>query len=338
MATRQLEDVLKEVRRIQIVARRQVNDLLAGEYLSVFKGRGMEFDAVREYVPGDEIRSIDWNVTARTGTPFVKTFCEERELTVLLAVDISASGSFGSYRLSKMETAVEVAAVLMFTALRNHDKVGLLFFTDDVVKYIPPRKGRANVLRLIRELLATEPIKAQTDISKALDFLGRVQRRRCVVFLMSDFLGPDCSRALAIANQRHDCVAVTMGDPRESSLPDVGFLTLRDAETDELLELRHAPPEGAVAVCQSGCKARIRACGLAPPGEGRSPRDSHRPTVRDQFAEVLPDARAATMTGQRQGHCLRHSARKSPCPCGSKAGLASPLRRGVPGWLRRDAR
>jgi uncharacterized protein (DUF58 family) len=167
----------------------------------------------------------------------VKTFCEERELTVILAVDISASGSFGSFRLSKMETAVEVAAVLMFTALRNHDKVGLLFFTDDVVKYIPPRKGRANVLRLIRELLATEPVKAQTDISKALEFLGRVQRRRCVVFVMSDFLGPDCSRALAVANQRHDCVAVTMGDPRESSFPDVGFLTLRDAETDELLEL-----------------------------------------------------------------------------------------------------
>ena len=237
MPTRQLEDVLKEVRRIQIVARRQVNDLLAGEYLSVFKGRGMEFDAVREYVPGDEIRSIDWNVTARTGTPYVKTFCEERELTVILAVDISASGSFGSFRLSKMETAVEVAAVLMFTALENHDKVGLLFFTDDVVKYIPPRKGRANVLRLIRELLATEPVKAQTDISKALDFLGRVQRRRCVVFVMSDFLGPDCSRALAIANQRHDCVAVTMGDPRELSVPDVGFLSLRDAETDELLEL-----------------------------------------------------------------------------------------------------
>jgi len=224
MPARPLEEVLKEVRRIQIVARRQVNDLLAGEYLSVFKGRGMEFDTVREYVPGDEIRSIDWNVTARSGTPYVKTFCEERELTVLMAVDVSASGTFGSLRLSKMETAVEVAAVLMFTALKNHDKVGLLFFADDVVKYIPPRKGRSNVLRLIRELLATEPIKAETNISKALDFLGRVQRRRSVVFVMSDFLGPDCSRALAIANQRHDCVAVTLGDPR-------------DAETDELLEL-----------------------------------------------------------------------------------------------------
>src|SRR5512140_1513129 len=159
---RDITAVLREVRRIQIVARRQVNDLLAGEYLSVFKGRGMEFDAVREYVPGDEIRSIDWNVTARAGSPYVKTFCEERELTVMLAVDISASGSFGSLRLSKMETAVEVAAVLMFTALKNNDKVGLLFFADDVVKYIPPRKGRGNVLRLIRELIACEPIKAPT--------------------------------------------------------------------------------------------------------------------------------------------------------------------------------
>ena len=237
MAARNLEEVLKEVRRIQIVAKKQVNDLLAGEYLSAFQGRGMEFNTVREYVPGDEIRSIDWNVTARTGSPYVKTFCEEREMTVLLVVDVSASGAFVSQRLSKMETAVEVAAVLMFTALKNNDKVGLLFFADDVIKYIPPRKGRANVLRLIRELLATEPVKAATDITKALEFLGRVQRRKCVLFLMSDFLGPDCSRALAIANQRHDCVAVSLADPRETTLPDVGFLTLRDAETDELIEL-----------------------------------------------------------------------------------------------------
>ena len=240
---RQLDEVLKEVRRIQIVARRQVNDLLAGEYLSVFKGRGMEFDTVREYVPGDEIRGIDWNVTARSGVPHVKTFREERELTVILAVDISTSGSFGSQRLSKIEAAVEVAAVLMFTALKNHDKVGLLFFADDVVKYIPPRKGRANVLRLIRELLATEPVKAETNISRGLEFLGRVQRRRCVVFLMSDFLGPDCSKALSIANRRHDCIAVTLEDPRETTLPDVGFLTLRDAETDELLELDTRHPK-----------------------------------------------------------------------------------------------
>jgi uncharacterized protein (DUF58 family) len=243
MTTRDIEAVLKEVRRIQIVARRQVNDLLAGEYLSAFKGRGMEFDSVREYSPGDEIRSIDWNVTARTGGPFVKTFCEERELTVLLAVDVSASGAFGSQRLSKMETAVEVAAVLMFTALRNNDKVGLVFFAEDVIKYIPPRKGRGNVLRLIRELLATEPIKAPTNVSRALEFIGRVQRRRCVVFLLSDFLGPDCSRALSIANQRHDCIAVTLADPREKTLPDVGFITLRDAETDELVELDTRHPK-----------------------------------------------------------------------------------------------
>ena len=237
MAARELEEVLKEVRRIQIVARRQVNDLLAGEYLSAFKGRGMEFDSVREYVPGDEIRSIDWNVTARSDAPFVKTFCEERELTILLAVDISASGAFGSQRISKMETAVEVAAVLMFTSLKNNDKVGLLFFADDVVKYIPPRKGRGNVLRLIREMLATEPMKSETNISKALEYIGRVQRRRSVVFVLSDFLGPDCSRALAVANQKHDCIAVTLEDPRELELPNVGFLTLRDAETDELVEV-----------------------------------------------------------------------------------------------------
>src|ERR1051325_3110949 len=153
-------DVLREVRRIQIVANRQVNDILAGEYLSVFKGRGMEFDSVREYIPGDEIRNIDWNVTARTGAPYVKKFAEERELTIMLAIDISASGAFGSLRLSKMDTAVEVAAVLMFSALKNNDKVGLLLFANDIVQYVPPRKGRGNVLRLIRDLLAVEPLRA----------------------------------------------------------------------------------------------------------------------------------------------------------------------------------
>jgi uncharacterized protein (DUF58 family) len=261
MTARNLEEVLKDVRRIQIVAKRQVNDLLAGEYLSAFQGRGMEFNAVREYVPGDEIRSIDWNVTARTGSPYVKTFCEERELTVMLMVDISASGAFGSQRLSKMDTAVEVAAVLMFAALKNNDKVGLMFFADDVIKYIPPRKGRANVLRLIRELLATEPVKSETDITKALEFLGRVQRRKCVLFLMSDFLGPDCSRAIAIANRRHDCVAVTLGDPREAALPDVGFLTLRDAETDELVELDTRHPRVRVLFAKAADERERRITG-----------------------------------------------------------------------------
>jgi uncharacterized protein (DUF58 family) len=277
----------------------------------------MEFDAVREYVPGDEIRSIDWNVTARAGTPFVKTFCEERELTVLLAVDISSSGSFGSFRLSKMETAVEVAAVLMFTALRNHDKVGLLFFTDDVVKYIPPRKGRANVLRLIRELLATEPIKAQTDISKALDFLGRVQRRRCVVFVMSDFLGPDCSPALAIANQRHDCVAVTMGDPRESSLPDVGFRPVMPRPTNWWLDTRHR-----------ACRpfARRHLAEQLPAGWLRRA-TLDRPEIRtDQSTpacKILPHAEAATM--------------RASCPQ-AHAALGSPLRRSRAFFIGRDDR
>jgi uncharacterized protein (DUF58 family) len=234
---RDLTEVLKEVRRIQIVANRQVNDILAGEYHSVFKGRGMEFDSVREYVPGDEIRNIDWNVTARTGAPYVKKFQEERELTVVLAIDISASGSFGSLRLSKMDTAAEVAAVLMFSALKNHDKVGLLLFASDVVRYIPPRKGRSNVLRLIRDLLSVEPVREPTKIDVALQFLGRVQKRKCVVFLMSDFLGTEYSKALAVANTRHDVVAITLSDPRERELPNVGFITLQDAETGELLEL-----------------------------------------------------------------------------------------------------
>jgi len=234
---RDVAEVLKEVRRIQIVANRQVNDILAGEYHSVFKGRGMEFDSVREYVPGDEIRNIDWNVTARTNAPYVKKFSEERELTVMMAIDISASGAFGSLRLSKLETAVEVAAVLMFSALKNNDKVGLLLFGNEIVKYVPPRKGRGNVLRLIRELLAVEPLRARTDIAGALDYLARVQKRKCVVFLISDFLGVDCGRSLSTCNARHDLVAVSIRDPREQKMPDVGFITLQDAETGEILEL-----------------------------------------------------------------------------------------------------
>jgi uncharacterized protein (DUF58 family) len=234
---RDVAEVLKEVRRIQIVANRQVNDILAGEYHSVFKGRGMEFDSVREYVPGDEIRNIDWNVTARTGVPHIKKFSEERELTIMMAIDISASGAFGSLRLSKMETAVQVAAVLMFSALKNNDKVGLLLFANDIVQYVPPRKGRGNVLRLIRDLLAVEPLRASTDIGGALEYLGRVQKRKCVVFLMSDFLGVDLGRTVAVANSRHDVVAVSIADPREAVMPDVGFITLQDAETGEILEL-----------------------------------------------------------------------------------------------------
>jgi uncharacterized protein (DUF58 family) len=237
MSDQNILDILKKVRHIQIVANRTVNDLLAGQYKSVFRGRGMEFDEVREYQPGDDIRTIDWNVTARTGSPFIKRFCEERELTVLLLVDISASGVFGSVSQAKLDLAVEMAALLMFSALKNNDKVGLLTFADQVCDYFPPRKGKANVLRLIRQLVAAEPVAAETNIAVALDYLNRVQKRRAVVFLLSDFLAPAARHAMAIANRHHDLVAVTVSDPREESLPDVGFVTLRDAETGEQVEL-----------------------------------------------------------------------------------------------------
>jgi uncharacterized protein (DUF58 family) len=237
MCDQNVLDILKKVRHIQIVANRTVNDLLAGQYKSVFRGRGMEFDEVREYQPGDDIRTIDWNVTARAGTPFIKRFCEERELTVMLLVDISASGVFGSATQAKMDLAVEMAALLMFSALKNNDKVGLLTFADGVRDYFPPRKGKANVLRLIRQLVAAEPVTSETNLAVALDYLNRVQKRRAVVFLLSDFLAPAARHAMAIANRRHDLVAVTVSDPREEALPDVGFITLCDAETGELVEL-----------------------------------------------------------------------------------------------------
>jgi len=268
MPTQDIAALLKEVRRIQIVANRQVNDLLAGEYLSVFKGRGMTFDEVREYVPGDEIRTIDWNVTARMGHPYIKRYCEERELTVMLAVDISASGMFGSQLRSKLETAAHVAAVLMFSALKNNDKVGLVLFAKDVHRYVPPRKGRAHVLRLIRELLAVEPVRDETDLAPALEFLSRVQRRKAVVFVLSDFLGPDPSRALRLANQRHDVVAVTLADPREAELPDVGFILLEDAETGAVREFdtRHKAVRALFAKAaherKSTLESRLRRSGI----------------------------------------------------------------------------
>ncbi len=230
-------DILKRVRRIQIVASRAVNDLFAGQYKSVFRGRGMEFDEVREYQPGDDIRTIDWNVTARTGVCFIKRFCEERELTVLFLIDASASGMFGSGRRSKLDLAVEVAALLMFSALKNNDKVGLLTFCDQVLDYYPPRKGKSHVLHLIRKLVALQPVAGETRVQAALDFLNRVQKRRAVVFLLSDFIGPSARRALAVANARHDVTAVSVTDPREQSLPDVGFVTLQDAETGEIVEV-----------------------------------------------------------------------------------------------------
>ncbi|MBN1919279.1 MAG: DUF58 domain-containing protein [Verrucomicrobia bacterium] len=227
-------EVLKKVRQIQIRTRRTVNDVLAGQYSSVFKGRGMEFDEVRAYQVGDDVRTIDWNVTARTGHPYVKRFVEERELTVILVVDVSASGAFGSTERLKSELAAELCALLAFSAIRNNDKVGLILFTDQVELFVPPKKGKRHVLRVIRELLYFEPARRGTDISMALDYLNRVARRHSVVFLVSDFIAGGYARHLTLANRRHDLVAVAVTDPRELTLPRIGLVELEDAETGEV--------------------------------------------------------------------------------------------------------
>ena len=252
-------DILKKVQRIQIVANRAVNDLFAGQYKSVFRGRGMEFDEVREYQPGDDIRTIDWNVTARSGSCYIKRFCEERELTVMFLVDVSASGAFGSTQQSKLDLVVEVAALLMFSAFKNNDKVGLIKFCDDVVEYLPPRKGKAHVLHMIRQLVNAEPISRETNLANALDFLNRIQKRRAVVFLLSDFIGPSARHALAISNRRHDLTAITISDPREQALPDVGFISLMDAETGEIIEVDTRQPavRNLFAAAASGSRQEL---------------------------------------------------------------------------------
>lgn len=242
MTSQQLREILKKVRQIEIRTNRLVTDALAGQYHSVFKGRGMNFDAVREYVPGDEVRTIDWNVTARAGRPFVKKFVEERELTLLLMVDVSASSDFGSGLQSKRELAAEIAGVLAFSAVRNSDKVGLLLFTDQVELYVPPRKGRRHVLRIVREVLGFEPKRKGTDLIKALEFVNRVVGRRSILFLLSDFQmeGADpeaLRRSLRQTNRRHDLVAMPVADVRERTLPDLGIIAIEDAETGELIEL-----------------------------------------------------------------------------------------------------
>lgn len=230
-------DLIKKIRHIEIYTRRLVNDSFAGEYHSVFKGRGMEFDEVRPYQYGDEIRTIDWNVTARTGEPHVKRYVEERELTVMLVVDASASENFGSVERFKRELAAELTAVLSFAATTNNDKVGLLIFSDKIELFIPPRKGRKHVLRIIRELLAFEPKNKGTDIKMALDTVNQVLKRRSIVFLVSDFVAdPESYRKeLAITNRRHDVIAVELRDPMDAALNDVGLLTLEDPETGEII-------------------------------------------------------------------------------------------------------
>jgi uncharacterized protein (DUF58 family) len=229
------EELAKKIRILQITTRKVVNDVLAGEYGSVFRGRGMEFDEVREYMPGDEIRTIDWNVTARMGHPYVKRFVEERELTVIFLVDLSASGAFGSVDKLKNEVAAEFCALLAFSAVKNNDKVGLIVFTDQVEMFIPPKKGTKHVLRVIRELLNFKPRQTQTDIVGALEYLGRVTTKRSVVFLVSDFQAEGFEKPMRVLAKRHDLIAVTVVDPREIRLPSVGLIELEDAETGELV-------------------------------------------------------------------------------------------------------
>lgn len=231
------KEILKKVKRIEIQTRGLVNDVFSGEYHSVFKGRGMEFSEVREYQFGDDIRNIDWNVSARMGHPFVKVYEEERELTVMLLVDVSSSGNFGTVEQMKGEIAIEICALLAFSAIKNNDKVGLIIFTDRIEKFVPPKKGKTHVLRVLRELLYHQPEGKGTDISTTLEYLSRVVNRRAVVFLVSDFLSEDYQKALQIANNRHDLVAVTITDPREMALPNIGFVELEDAETGEVLLL-----------------------------------------------------------------------------------------------------
>jgi uncharacterized protein (DUF58 family) len=226
---------LKAVRKIQIRTSHLVSDLFAGQYHSAFKGRGMEYAEVRQYLPGDEVRTIDWNVTARTGTPHVKRFTEERELTVMLLVDASASTRFGSVRQFKQELAAELAALFAFSAIQNNDKVGLIFFSDRIELSLPPRKGTRHVLRVTREILNHVPRGRGTDIPLALDHLNRVTRRRCVTFLLSDFLAGDLRRPLKVANQRHDLIAVVLEDPRDSEIPAMGLVAFEDPESGETL-------------------------------------------------------------------------------------------------------
>jgi len=225
------KEVLKNIRRIQITTSRMVKDVFAGQYQSVFKGQGMEFDEVREYQPGDEISSIDWNVTARMGHPYIKKFVEERELTVMLLLDMSGSSYFGTVNKLKMQLAAEICSVLAFSAIKNNDKVGFIAFTDGVEKFIPPRKGLHHVLRVVREALYFKPEKKGTNIPNAIEYLNRVTRRRTVTFVISDFYASDFKKSLSVSNRRHDVVAVTITDPCEINLPNIGITKFDDPES-----------------------------------------------------------------------------------------------------------
>jgi len=225
------KQILKKVKQVEIRTRGLVNDLFGGEYHSVFKGRGMAFSEVREYQPGDDIRLIDWNVTARNGSPFIKIFEEERELTVYLLVDISKSGEFGSQNQLKQEFGAEIASVLGFSAIKNNDKVGLILFSNDIEKYVVPKKGKSHVLRVIRELLYNTPKGNKTSIKNVLDYLLKVAKRKSVVFLISDFIDDDYWASLKIVNRKHDLIGIRLFDPAEKLLPDIGVIKVRDPES-----------------------------------------------------------------------------------------------------------
>ncbi len=227
------KEIFKKVRKIEIITGRLVNDIFAGEYHSIFKGQGMEFLEVREYTIGDDIRSVDWNVSARMGSLYVKKHVEERELTVMLLIDMSSSSKFGTVNNLKSEIAVEISALLAFSAIKNNDKVGVIIFTDKIEKYIPPKKGRTHILRIIREILSFEPEHSQTDLNIALDYLNKVIKRKAIAFILSDFISPDFSKSLAISNKKHDVIALTLNDPREKEIKKSGFLFLEDAETGQ---------------------------------------------------------------------------------------------------------
>lgn len=231
------QELMKHVRKIRVVTTKLVDEHISGEYQSIFKGRGMEFDEVREYVSGDDVRSIDWNVTARMGHLFVKRFCEERELTIIFLVDISGSMCFGSVDRSKAEVAAELTSLLALSAIKNQDKVGMILFSDRIEKFIPPRKGRTAAMRLVREVLAAEETRRQTNIAEALQFLSKVYKHRAVVFLISDFMAMGYEKELRVMARRHDLIACHISDPREQELPDVGVLEILDPETGELMLL-----------------------------------------------------------------------------------------------------
>jgi len=238
----QTQQVLRKVRKIEIKTKRLVEGLLQGAYHSIFKGRGIEFSEVREYVPGDDVRTIDWNVTARLNSPYVKEFIEERDLTVMILFDISGSNEFGSEK-EKKEAATELAASLMFAAMRNNDKSGLVLFTDAVERFIPPRKGKRHTLHLIREMITYSPQSKLTDLAKALEFTSKVIKKRSIIFIISDFMSEGYEKQLKMLRNRHDCIAVNMSDLREHDIPDIGYIQLEDEETGEQVLVDTSDPE-----------------------------------------------------------------------------------------------